>query len=219
MMKTSDAMTMITILLVVAITAASGEKEVVLDSEGNPVKAHAGYLIRHSNPDGGKASITHYSVRHHRFRGELRHLELYEEPVLLSAEESHGFEPVKFSLSSDVRSRKVVHVSTELHITFRFPSRYFSGVWRVTNYSSPIKTVVLSRLPEQYGTTFTIQKVKGGYWFAFGSADKPVTICADVLGRSSIAILNLSNSPPHPSAQVNTSCFLPMNFVPANLIN
>ncbi|KAF8080630.1 hypothetical protein N665_0932s0030 [Sinapis alba] len=221
-MKTSDAMRMITFLLVVAmITAASddvvsGEKEVVLDYKGNPVKANAAYFIGHRGPDI-IASIARYTYKNRELRHKLRHIKFYEEPVLFSGEESPEYEAVKFSLSDDWESRKVVRVSTELQIRYNSPSPIFSEVWRVNNISSPVKTVVVSEFPifwKDYGTTFTIQKLKGGYGFAFGSADKPVTICAEVIGQTPIAELRLSNSPLQPPNNDDMSCFPPVNFFP-----
>ncbi|KAF8080628.1 hypothetical protein N665_0932s0028 [Sinapis alba] len=204
-------MAMITFLLVVAMITAtdvvSGEKEVVLDSEGNPVKANAAYFISHSNP---YTFITRYNG-HHRFIMRKPFSQLNPEPVLFSTRKKDVPRPVIFGVSSDVVASLVVRVSTELHIKFRDPGHSSSGIWRVANNSSPIKTVVMPRswsLDEE--ATFTIQKLKGGYGFAFGRADKPVPICAKVVGVSYLSRLRLSNL-----SQVNMSCFPPVKFIPA----
>ncbi|CAF2039502.1 hypothetical protein YC2023_106281 [Brassica napus] len=174
--------------LLIAITPSgavvAGEKEVVLDSGGQPVRANAPYYIW--KPDE-KAWISRYGNRTFAPFSCPRRVVLFSNAVVETPP------PVIFVLSS---SDDVVRVSTELNIMFarRFFCRDESGYWRVANSSLPIKEVVLSGSKSTYDSTFTIQKsVNGSYKFAFGSADKPTDIGLDGI-YPGISRLVLSNS-------------------------
>ncbi|CAN6856421.1 unnamed protein product [Brassica oleracea] len=176
--------------LLIAITpsgAVAGEKEVVLDSGGQPVRANAPYYIW--KPEE-RAWISRYGNR------TLSPFSCPRRVVLFSNAIVETPPPVIFVLLSS--SDDVVRVSTELNIMFarRFFCRDESGYWRVANSSLPIKEVVLSGSKSSYDSTFTIQKsVNGSYKFAFGSADKPIDIGLDGIypGISRLVLSNTSS--------------------------
>ncbi|CAG7904337.1 unnamed protein product [Brassica rapa] len=144
--------------LLVAISVVAGQKETVLDSRGNPVKANARYYIL-SPKEVRMAAITDKS-----FFDAIS----CPQRVVMSSEPL-TVEPVIFELSSDV-----VRVSTELNIRFSRPSLCpGSRYWRVEDSS---KAVVLNGSKSSNDSTFTIQKFGKSYKLAFGSADKPTDI-------------------------------------------
>lgn len=189
-MKTAGAVTILglmTSLLLIAITSLGvvvGQKEAVLDSNGQPVKANAPYYIW--KPEE-RAWISRYGNRTFAPFSCPRRVVLFSNAIVETPP------PVIFVLPS---SDDVVRVSTELNIMFSRPFRCpESGYWRVVaNSSSPIKEVVLSGSKSSNDSTFTIMKFdSGSYKFAFGSADKPTDIGLDAT-YPGISRLILSNN-------------------------
>lgn len=182
-MKTSGAIKtflfMISLLLV-AITASgvvAGEEEEVLDTNGFPVVARASYLIDVQGPEGN-LWISQY--------------ECPQRLVSISDDIEEGPLPVSFELSYD----REVTLSTELKIKFELNTECGeTGYWRVANSSSsPTKEIVMSGSESSDDSTFTIMKSdKGGYKFAFLSADKPKDISLDKIS-SGVWRLILSNN-------------------------
>ncbi|KAL0794028.1 hypothetical protein Bca101_065405 [Brassica carinata] len=188
MMKRTGAITILSLLLI-GITSwgvVDGQKEVVLDSRGQPVKANAPYYIW--KPEE-RAWISRYGNRTFAPFSCPRRVVLFSNAIVETPP------PVIFALASS--DDVFVRVSTELNIMFsrRFFCRNEFGYWRVVaNSSSPIKEVVLSGSKSSNDSTFTIQKFdSGSYKLAFGRADNSTDIGLDGI-YPGISRLILSNN-------------------------
>ena len=184
-MKTDGKITILRLMiffLLVAIVA--GENEAVLDYLGLPLKARYNYhAVVHTIPKGG-AFISQY--------GKLtrKGMKCPQNVLMLFGEDDISKRnQIQFVLSSS--SSDVVRVSTELNIRFVHPLCNVSGYWRVANSSSPLKEVVMTGSKSSNDSTFTIQKSGDGFYkFAFGSADKPMSIGLQPIHVSAKLILS-----------------------------
>ncbi|KAH0857257.1 hypothetical protein HID58_085518 [Brassica napus] len=164
--------------------STTGENEAVLDYLGLPLKARYNYhAVVHTIPKGG-AFISQY--------GKLtrKGMKCPQNVLMLFGEDDISKRnQIQFVLSSS--SSDVVRVSTELNIRFVHPLCNVSGYWRVANSSSPLKEVVMTGSKSSNDSTFTIQKSGDGFYkFAFGSADKPMSIGLQPIHVSAKLILS-----------------------------
>ncbi|CAN6804878.1 unnamed protein product [Brassica oleracea] len=157
---------MISFLLVVTTSfgVVAGEKEVDLDSNGNPVKSTALYFLKVQSPER-TSWISRYGSSILSFDPCLKRV------VSAPAGIMNPPEAFASDLSSDV-----VRVSTELNIRLVLMPRICreTGYWRVEDRSSSTKAVVLTGSKSSNDSTFTIMKSSDGlYKISFGGADKP----------------------------------------------
>ncbi|CAF1720832.1 unnamed protein product [Brassica napus] len=175
---------MISDLLVVTTPfgVVAGEKEVVLDSNGNPVKSTALYFLKVQSPER-TSWISRYGS------GILSFDPCPKRVVSAPAGIMNPPEAFAFDLSSDV-----VRVSTELNIrsVLMPPICRETGYWRVEDRSSSTKAVVLTGSKSSNDSTFTIMKSSDGlYKISFGGVDKPKELGLEKLDDRGTWVLGL----------------------------
>ena len=177
-------------LLLIAITASgvvAGDSDVVLDSNGDPVKAYAPYFVEVRTSEGRRANTSEHGI-------DENHSLSCPQRVVAFSDELMGIpKPVMFLFSTHF-----VRVSAELSIRFAWDTECDeSGVWRVADSrdsSSATKEIFLSGTDLSSDSTFIIKKSENGsYKFAFGSSGKPQDIGLDEI-RYGVWRLILSNN-------------------------
>ncbi|CAH8323820.1 unnamed protein product [Eruca vesicaria subsp. sativa] len=178
---------MIISLLLVAITAASGEKEAVLDSLGRPVETDTPYLIR---VDYG----IHIDVVDEGWVSRYA-LPFFPCPKDVMVDRNIPDYAI-FSFVSLLSLPDVLRVSTEFQIYFRPSNKrcWDSGYWRVVD-----GLVLKGGGPDVNNTIFTIEKRGGSYRFAFKGAEigvrsfgGPLVLSLEAARPASFRRLNVS---------------------------
>ncbi|CAH8306440.1 unnamed protein product [Eruca vesicaria subsp. sativa] len=194
MMKTAGAITLIfpmmmISLLLIAITASGAvDSDVVLDSNGDPVRAFAPYYIEVRTSQGRRANISEFGI-------DENHALSCPQRVVAYSDELMGIaKPVIFLFSTHF-----VRVSAELSIKFAWTTECDEpGVWKVADSidgsSWATKEIFLSGTDSSSDSTFIIKKSENGsYKLAFGSSEKPQDFGLDEI-RYGVWRLILSNN-------------------------